>query len=213
MSTAGTDEVVFGVDDALAARALDHHLGVERDERRRGVGRVHRHAPVGVENRVLAIDRRRRVRVADVAAGPVAGPPAAVVPAARVLRHVAADGPLIADLRRGHELGRLHQQPELVAHHRIAHDLRERRARADLEATVQRLDAAQALDLAQIDDDARALDAILQPVEGIQSARHHPGVRAVAIQQRQRVADARRLKELECRHDVVNHGHDVSLFA
>ena len=92
----------------------------------------------------------------------------------------------------------------------MANDFGERRGGADLQATVQLLDSAQALDLAQIDHDARAFDSILQPVEGIQPARHDPGVRTVPIQYCQRIADARRLKELECRHDVVNHGHDVS---
>ena len=46
MSMAGSDEIVFGIDHALALRAANHHLRVERDQRRRGVGRIHGHAAV-----------------------------------------------------------------------------------------------------------------------------------------------------------------------
>ena len=94
-SSAGTTRSLSAV--------LDHELRVERDQRRRRVGRVHRDAAIGVEDRVLAVDRRRRVGVADVAAGAIARPAGAVVPAARVLRHVAADRALVANLRRGDE--------------------------------------------------------------------------------------------------------------
>ena len=79
----------------------------------------------------------------------------------------------------------------------------------DLEAAVAFLDAAQLPDTAQVDDDARALDAILQPVEGIHSTGHHPRIRAVPIEERDRVSRALRLEELERGHHVVNHSHDV----
>ena len=88
----------------------DDHLRVERDQRRRGVRRADRDAAIGLEDRMLAIDRRRRVGVADVAAGAVARPAGAVVVAPRVLADVAADRSLIADLRRGDDARRLRQQ-------------------------------------------------------------------------------------------------------
>ena len=95
------DEVVLGIHHALALRAADDHLGIKRNHGRGGVGRADRHATVGAQDGVLAIDGRRRIRIADIAAGAIAGPTAAVIPATRVLRDVAADRALVADLRRG----------------------------------------------------------------------------------------------------------------
>ena len=206
----GADEEILGLDHTLAPRAPDDHLSVERDERRRGIGRVHRHTAIGVEDGVLPIDGRGRVRIADVAAGPVASPSRPVVPATRILRHVAPERPLVANLRRGDELGGLAQERELPAHLGIPYDLGERRGSPDLEAAVAFLDATQLRDTAQVDDDARALDAIFQPVEGIHSTGHHPRIRAVPIEERDRVNRALRLEELERGHHVVNHSHDVS---
>ena len=187
----GADPVLLGGDDALALRSADDHRRVERDERRRGVRRVDRDAAVGVEDRVLAVHRRRRVGVADVAAGAVAGPAAAVVPAARVLRHVAAERALVADLRRGDQLRRFHQQAELLAHHRVLDDLGERRHRADLEAAVDFLDALELLDLPEVDDRLRLLQAILEPVHAVEPARQHQRVGAVLVEQLDRIIDAR----------------------
>ena len=76
-------------------------------------------------------------------ARPVARPPAPVIPAARVLRHVAAQRPLVADLRRRHQFGRFHQQPEPLPHHRVPHHLGQRRQRADLQPAVDLLDPPQ----------------------------------------------------------------------
>src|SRR5439155_155028 len=87
------------------------------------------------------------------------GPPAAVVPAARVLRHVAADRSLIANLRRGDQLRRFGEQPELVADDRMVDDLRERRHRADLEAAAGVFDPDELFDLSEIDQVARAFQA------------------------------------------------------
>ena len=124
----------------LAADAAKDHLRLERHERRRRVGGAHRDAAIGVEDGVLAIDRRRRIGITDVAAGAIAVPSAAVVPAARVLRHIAADGALVADLRRRDQLRGFGQQTEPLAHQRMAMDLGERRHRADLKAAVRVLD-------------------------------------------------------------------------
>jgi hypothetical protein len=109
------------------------------------------HAAVRAENGVFAIDGRGRVGEADVPARAIAFPAAAVIPAARVLRHVAADRSLIADLRRGRQFGAFREQAELLLHHRIADHLGQRGHGADLEAAVNLFDAAQFFDLAQVD--------------------------------------------------------------
>ena len=137
MSVPGPTKYVGRVHHALAAAALaNHHLRVERDQRRRGVRRAHRHAAIRAENRVLAVDRCRRVGVADVAAGAVAVPAAAVVPAARILRHVAAERSLVSNLRRGDEPGRLGKHAELLADSGVLGHFGQRGRRADLEAAV-----------------------------------------------------------------------------
>src|SRR6185503_5310331 len=145
--------------------APDDHLGVERHERRRRVGRAHRHATVGPENGVLAVDGLRRIRVADVAAGPVARPAGPVVPAARVLRYVAADGALVANLRRGRRLGGLGQDAEALLHRRMPHDAGQRGHRAALETIAAGTNALHRADAAEVDDARRPLDAVLEPVE------------------------------------------------
>ena len=58
------------------------------------------HATIGAEDGVLAIAAHRRVGIANVAAGAIARPSIAVVPAARVLRNIAAERALVANLRR-----------------------------------------------------------------------------------------------------------------
>src|SRR5437762_1049455 len=89
---------------------------------------------IAAEDGVLAVDRFGGVRIADVSAGAVARPAGTVIPAARVLRDVAADRSLVADLRRGCRFGRVHQDGVALADDRVAHDIAERRHRADLEA-------------------------------------------------------------------------------
>ena len=53
----------------------------------------------------------------------------------------------------------------------MARDLGQRGVGADLEAAVGLLDAAQLGDAAEIDDDRRPLDAVLQPVEACRDRR------------------------------------------
>ena len=67
--------------------------------------------------------------------------------------------------------------------------------------------AVQLLDLAEIDDDLRLLEAILQPVHAVEAARQHQRIGAVRVEQLDCIVDARRLIQLEDRHDVANHGH------
>jgi hypothetical protein len=59
----------------------------------------------------------------------------------------------------------------------------------------------------EIDDIPRALDTVLQPVEGVEAAGENPCVIAVAIEQVQCVSQIGRLKELEGRHDVSDYSH------
>src|SRR5205085_7124122 len=159
------------------------------------------------EDGVLAIDRFGSVGVADVAAGAVAGPAGAVIPAARVLRDVAADRALVADLRRGGGFRRVHQDRVAVADDRMPHDVGERRHRADLDAAVALAHPFQFVDATEIDDVARALDAVLQPVEAVETAGEDPCIAAVATEQRQRVRGGRRLQQLERGHYVSNYRH------
>ena len=63
------------------------------------------------------------------------------------------------------------------------------------------------LDGAQIDDHARTLDAILQPVEAVESASQHPGARAVPVEQLECSVDRRRLEQLECGHYIADDCH------
>ena len=86
-------------DHALALAALDDEFRIKRDQRRRGVRLRDRDAAVGVEQRMLAVHALGRVGEAGGAAGAVARQAGPVIPAARVLGGVAADGAGIADLR------------------------------------------------------------------------------------------------------------------
>ena len=172
-------------------RPADHHLRVERDQRRRRVRRTHRHAAVRVEDRVLAVDRRRRVRVADVAAGAVARPAAAVIPAARVLRHVAAERPLVADLRRGHQLRRLHQQPELLPHHRMLARPRSASSCAPISRPpLTSLIPRSSVDLAQVDHHLRSASTRSFSQSNVSSPpASTQRIGPVPVQQRQRIVD------------------------
>ncbi len=156
---------------------------------------------------MLPIDRRRRVRVADVPARPVARPPAPVIPAPRVLRHVPAQRPLVPDLRRRHQFRRFHQQPEPLPHQGVLHHLGQCRQRPDFQPAVQVLDSPQLRHLAQVDHHVGAFRPILQPVERVEPARQNPGVRSVPFQQAQRVVHRGRLEQFERRHYVSNNCH------
>src|SRR6185503_8971599 len=101
----------------------------------------------------------------------------------------------------------VHEDAIPLAHDRIAHDLGERRHRANLDSTVALANAPQLRHAAEIDDVAWALDAVLQPVEAVETAGEDPCVAAVPIEQVQRVRGGRGLKELERGHYVSYYGH------
>src|SRR6266545_7702599 len=90
----------------------------------------------------------------------------------------------------------------------MVHHVGERRRRADLDAAIGgRLHAAQSLHATEIDDYLAALVAILEPVEGVQTAGEHPRILLVLLEQRDGVIDGRRLKQLEDGHYVVDYCH------
>jgi hypothetical protein len=89
----------------------------------------------------------------------------------------------------------------------VAHDLRHRRHRPDLEPVLPGADAAQLGDPAEIDQRRGTLDAVLQPVEAVEAARQDPRAGAVAVEQRQRRLDRGRLQQLERRHHITDHCH------
>jgi hypothetical protein len=63
---------------------------------------------------MFAIPAGGRIGIADISTGTIAGPAGAVIPAARVLRHVAADGPLVPNLRRRGQFGTLREKAVLL---------------------------------------------------------------------------------------------------
>ena len=203
----GTDEIILGIHHALALGSLNHKLGVERDQGRRRIGRIHRHASFGMQNRMLAISAHRSVGIADVSAGAIARPTRAVVPAARVLRNVAAERALVANLRRRHQFRGLRQQSVFLFDDGMVHDFGQRRHGADFDSVVGSANAPQFFDSAQIDQRLGLLDSILEPIEAVEPARHHPGVPSVLLEKLLRVRDGARLKQLERRHDISYYRH------
>ena len=183
--------------------------GVERDQRRRRVGRIDRHAAARAEDAVLAVHRSRRVGVADVAAGAVAGPTAAVVPAARVLaKTLPPRVPWlricgVATARRRAGAGRTSR------HQRVAHHLGEGGHGADLEAATGgrgRRAATRCRRDRPPPSRTRSLN---------QSKVSRPPASAQASCRTARAAPPRprrrRLEQLEAGHHVADHGHGDAL--
>src|SRR5204863_297744 len=131
-----------------------------------------------------------------------------VIPAACVLGDVAAKRALIADLRRGHEGGRLRQQRVVLLDERVIRQVGKRGRRADLDAAVRSLlHTTQSIHTAEIDDDSAALVAVLEPVERIEAAGEHPRILVVLLEQRDRSVYGGRLKQLEDGHYIVDDCH------
>src|ERR1700694_877402 len=100
---------------------------------------------------MLAVDRRRGIGETDIPAGAIAFPATAVIPAARVLRHVPADGSLVTDLWRCRGLRASRQDAVFLSHDGIAHHFRQRGHRANLDPVRGLAHASQLADLAQVD--------------------------------------------------------------
>src|ERR1035438_10416086 len=157
---------------------------------------------------MLAVASLRCIGIANVAAGAVARPTASVIPAARVLRNIAAECSLVADLRRRHQFRGLRQQTVLLLDDGMIHHLGERGHGADLDTIAGRANSAQFLDSAQIDHSLRLLDSIFQPVEAVETSGQHQGVGSVPCEKLLRVSDGTRLIQLERGHYVSNDSHD-----
>src|SRR5450755_3295069 len=142
-----------------------------------------------MQNRVLAIAALRCISVANVAAGTVTRPTAAVIPAARVLRNIPADGSLVADLGRSHDLRGLRQQTILLLDDGMVHYFGERGHGADLDAIAGRANSAQFFDSAQIDYSLGLPDSILEPVEAVEPPGQHPGIRSVLFEKLLRIGN------------------------
>src|SRR5262245_40348021 len=89
----------------------------------------------------------------------------------------------------------------------MVHDVGQRRHGADLDAAVALADALQLRDAAKIHHVTGALNAILQPVEAVETAGEDPCVGAIAIEQVQRIPRGRRLKQLEGGHYISDYSH------
>ena len=182
-----TDEVILGIHHALTLGRAQDELGVQRNQGRGRVGRIHCHAAVRVQNGMLTVAALRRIGVANVAAGAIARPTAAVIPAARVLRNIAAERSLIADLRRCHQLRSLRQQTILLLDDGMIHHLSERGHRADLDAIARRANSPQFLDSTQIDHHLGLPDSILEPVKAVQPSGQHPRVGSMLFEKLLRI--------------------------
>jgi hypothetical protein len=123
----------------------------------------------------------------------------AVVPAARALREVAAERRHRAELRRRGVAGGVGDHRVRAAQARVGGELRERDVRADLRAAGPDLDLVEPGELAEADEAARALDALLEPIEQIDAAgeRHRAG----RAERRHRVGDGLGLDPFEALHD------------
>src|SRR5712691_11427274 len=100
---------------------------------------------------MFTIQASRSIRIANIAAGAIAGPATAVVPTPRILGNIAADGTLIADLRGGGRLGSVRKDAVLLTHHRMAYHFCESGHRANLEPIANCANRSELFDLAQVD--------------------------------------------------------------
>src|SRR4029077_3276774 len=161
---------------------------------------------------MLAVAALRCVGIADVAAGTVAWPAGAVIPAARVLRNIAADRSLVTDLRRRHHFRALCEQIVLQLDEGVIHDFGERGHGTDLDtvATIaaEDADSAQFFDAAQVDNRLRLPDSILEPVETVEPSGQDPGIRSVLLEKLLRISHGTRLIELESGHYVSDDSHN-----
>jgi len=90
---------------------------------------------------------------------------------------------------------------------RIVDDFGERGHRANLDAVARAANSFEFFDAAKIHQNFRALDAVLEPIEAIESSSHDPSIGSVLLQKFLRVADGAGLKQIESRHDVSYYGH------
>src|SRR5262249_58342424 len=133
---------------------------------------------ISPKRRMAAVAALGRAAKAGVAAGPIAGQPRAIVPAAGILGGVAADGPGTANLWARYLACRVRQQAELGLDNRAALDLGERGQRTDLDAVRRLANAFHLCDAGKVDDGLRPLGALLEPRQAVVAARHLPAILA-----------------------------------
>src|SRR3984957_4005644 len=205
-----SDEIVLGVHYALTFGRAHHELGGERDQSRRRIRGIHRHAADRMQNRMLAVATLRCIGITDVPTSAVARPTGAVIPTSSILRYVAAKRALIPDLRRSHQLRAVGQQFVLLSDDGMLGHFRQRGHRSDLDAVGGGANSLEFLDAAQINHDLRFLDAVLKPVEAIHASGQHPAVLALQLEHFLRVRNRVRLNQLESGHDVSDYSHGLS---
>src|SRR3984957_6822424 len=156
---------------------------------------------------MLTVAALRRIGVANVAAGTIARPTAAVIPAARVLRNIASESSLVADLRRSTHLRSLRQKTIPLLDNGMIHDFSERGHRADLDTIPGCANSPQFLDSAQIDHHLGLPDSILEPVEAVEPSGQHPGIGAMLFEKLLRIGHGPGLIQLEGGHYVSYDSH------
>src|SRR6185437_13924491 len=94
----------------------------------------------------------------------------------------------------------------------MAHYFRERGHGPDFDSITSGAHTPEFVDSAQVHQRLGFLDAVLQPVEAIEPARHDPGIFSVLLEKLLRVRNRTRLIQLERRHDVSYYSHDSLRF-
>ena len=160
---------------ALAGGSDDAELGVERDQRGRGIRRMHDEARSAAEDGVelvLAGDRETLV-----AAGLVARETVAEIPAPGALADVARERARIANLRRGDAGGGFGQHGVFARDERVAAERVERDLSADAHGSAFGFDLIEPFDSAQVDQNIGVDDALLHQAEQIAAtARERDGL-------------------------------------
>ncbi len=198
----GTDKEILGSDEPLTTDTLNHHRRVKRGNCRRRVGGTDGDAAARPEHAMFAIHALRRVRITGVAAGPIAGKTATVIPAARILHEVAAERPDVSYLRAGHDPGRRNEQPVIAPQSLVADDFAKRGRGADLDTVFCIADAAKCRDAVQVDHRLRMFGAVLEPAVSVLPTAQQPAVFCVAVGEIQCIVELCRLVELNVWHNV-----------
>src|SRR5262249_16447508 len=114
----------------------------------------------------------------------------------------------VADLRGSGSFRRFRQDGEASPNSRMTHDLTQSRHRADLESTAGFANSAEFFDSAEVDHVTRPLDAVLEPVEAVQTTGQNPRTDR-ASEKIQRIGRGGRLKQSESGHHTPNYSHTV----
>src|SRR5581483_12170696 len=192
---------------ALTFFRAEDKFRVKRNKRWSGVGRINRDTALSTEDRMLAVAAHGGVRVANISSSAVARPTGAVVPTARVLRDVAADCALVANLRRGYKVCGLGENIIFLLNDRMTRDLDQRSHCADLKAITRLANSFEFFDSTEVDDSFRLLDPVLQPIEAVEPACQHPAVTPMLCECALSFGHRSWLEQFEARHHISNYSH------